>query len=136
MLIYRIFFHCKCPEKFQKSFLFAFVIEFHSVCIYCQDWQFYLFFTHAFKRKIVCCDNCWNRSSNHCYKRCIYLLHHISKLRHQAVITSQDCIHISKSGAENCTFLFKPPWLIKSTDIAGASSGIADHHNTSQFKKY
>ena len=136
MLIYRIFFHCKCPEKFQKSLLFSLIIVFHSVCIYCQDRKIYFLFAHAFECKIIGRDYGRNRRTDHSCKRSIHFLCRICKLRHEAVIPPKNSIHITKSCTEDRTFLFKPPRLIKATDITGASTGITDHYDPTKFKKY
>ena len=51
----------------------------------------------------------------------------------QAVIPSQDGIHIPKSCAEYRAFLFKPSWFIKAADISRTSSCITDHDDPAKL---
>ena len=136
LLIYRIFFHCKCLKKFQKGFFFTLIVKLHSIRIHSQNRKIYFLFTHAFQSQIIRCNHCRNRCPDHRRKRRIYLPRRIRKLRYQPVISPQNRIHISKSRTENRTFLLKPPRLVETTDIAGTASGITNHYNTAKFKKH
>ena len=85
---------------------------------------------------VIRSNHSWNRCSNNCRKFCIQLCSCICKFCHQPIIPSKDCIHITKSCTEQGTFAFKPPGLIKSTDISGTATGIADYDNPAKFIEY
>ena len=78
-------------------------------------------------------DHSRYRCSDNGCKACLHLFCCIHKLGNQAVIPSQDGIHVPKSRTEHGAFALKPSWLIKTADISRASAGITDHDDPAKL---
>ena len=131
--LHRQFFPGKNFKKFQISLPFSPVIKLHSIGIYRKYRKVCFFLAHPLQCLIIRSDHGGHRRSDHCRKACLHLFCRIHKFGNQAVIPSQDGIHVPKSRTEHGTFALKPSWLIKAADISRTASGITDHDDPAQL---